>query len=262
MTYARFLHDFQWMSFKSRTVTPGWPGLPSTPETVPLYVTPNKSDKDDVPLNEKWLEYLEGINSSRGFKFIISPPAGWFNRNKLADSLGFGGNVVEIRELTNQAGRVKSFHYSDTPPSPNDYNFRTHPELIQKFTVITEDGGVTNPAEGIDVYTFLISRKPIYVPLARIEFFPNLPVEVTINRSLLWGLDIREQPTQFNKVVGKVGGGKTVSVFAYSPSATSVWGRIDEGWIPLCWYPNTGYKGPKYYTSWSMKTIPPVPPVS
>ncbi len=259
-TYARLLHDFQWMSFKSRTVTPGWPGLPSTPETVPLFISPNKSDKDDVKLSAEWDTYLQELNSERAYKFIISPPAGWFNRNKLADSLGFGGNIVEVTEIVKQSAKIKSFSFSNKPPSAESTNFRTHPELVHKFTVITNGGQVVNPADDIDVFTFVIGRGALYVPLTRLEFFPKLPIEVSVGLTKNFGLDVMESPGLNSKKVGKLGAMKKAKVTAYAPSACNVWGRVEKGWIPLCLYPTNGTL--TYYTSWKMKTVPPVSPRS
>jgi hypothetical protein len=255
--YARLLHDFQWMSYKSRTVTPGWPGLPSTPETVPLFVSPNKSDKDDVKLSDAWDTYLRAINSERGYKFIISPPAGWFNRNKLADSLGFGGNVVEVTGIVKQSAKIKAFNFNNSPPSENT-NYLSHPELVHKFTVITSAGKVVNPAEDIDVYTFVIGRSELYVPLVRLELFPKLPMTVSTGLTKAFGLDIREAPTLYNKVIGKLAAMKKATVTAYAPSGSNVWGKIDKGWIPLMLRPQNGPE--VYYTTWKMKTSPPPTP--
>jgi hypothetical protein len=258
MTYARLLHDFQWMGYKSRTVTPGWPGLPSTPETVPFFVSPN-AEKDDVPLDHRWDEYLRALNSARGYKFIMWPPAGWFNRNDSADSLGFGGNVVEILEIVNESAKIKAYDFKKKPPDPENWNFQKHPELVHKFTVITKDGGVTNPADGIDVYIFVIGRKDLYVPLSRLEMFPRLPVDISVHPSFLLGLEIREAPQPGSRVLGKLAPERKTRVHEYAPRGTNVWGRIDGGWVLLCWYPTAKTK-PKYYTSWEMKTLPPVPP--
>lgn len=256
-TYARLLHDFQWMSYKSRTVTPGWPGLPSTPETVPFFKAP-KGGKDDVPLDDKWRAYLKELNSARGYKFIISPPAGWFNRNQMADSLGFGGNVVEIVEIANGAAKIKRFHYKDNPPPADSWNYEEHPELIHKFTVISPTGQVVNPANDIDVYVFVIGRGDLYVPLVRVEMFPSLPKDVTVNLSKAFGLNVREEPSMSSKVVQKYPARKQVTVSEYALRGSSVWGRTDKGWIALCWYPSNGR--PNYYTTWKMKTEPPVAP--
>ncbi|HSS97261.1 MAG TPA: hypothetical protein VLK33_09535, partial [Terriglobales bacterium] len=67
MQYARLVHDYQWMSFKSRTATPGWAGFSSTPETVPFCLHPNQgAPKDEIKLNEEWTEFTRGVNSPAG----------------------------------------------------------------------------------------------------------------------------------------------------------------------------------------------------
>lgn len=257
MPYARLLHDYQWMSYKSRTVTPGWAGLPTTPETVPFFRAP-KGGKDDVPLDDKWRKYLKNLNSDRAYKFIISPPAGWLNRNQNADALGFGGNVVEVEAIASGAARIKRFHYKDQPPPADSWNYEQHPELIHKFTAITQTGQVVNPANDIDVYTFVIGRGDLYVPLVRIELFPDLPKEVTINLSKLFGLNVREAPDIASKVVMKYPASKKIMILEYAPRASSVWGRTSDGWISLCWYPSNSK--PNYFTTWKMNTLPPVAP--
>lgn len=258
MRYARLLHDFQWMPYKSRTITPGWTGLRSTPETVPLFRGPSYSGKDDIKLSKDWLGYLRAINTPRGYKFIMWPPAGWFNKNKAADTLGFGGNVVEVHDTINGFAQVKVFSATTKPPSPTEFNFTLHPELVHKFTVISRKGGVANPANGIDVYTFLIGRGgPLYVPLDRMELFPDLPVEVTVNRSLS-RLDVMEKPREKSKVVEKLNPAKSIVIEEYAPRGVDVWGRCDKGWVQLSVYPKA--RQLKFFTSWRMKTLPALPP--
>jgi hypothetical protein len=260
--YARLLHDYQWMSYKSRTVSPGWAGLPSTPETVPFYVnsTAGSADKDDVILSTAWDKYLQQLNGERGYKFIISPPAGWFNRNKAADSLGFGGNVVEVISTDKKSAKIKAFHFKDNPPSASSWNFDSHPELVHKFTVITSTGQVVNPATDIDVYTFVIGRNNLFVPLTRIEMFPKLPQTVKVSLTKAFGLEIKSAPSDGAKTIGKFGTLKSITLTNYAPKGQEVWGETDEGWVKLYYYErNTKVN---YTTSWSMKTLPPVPPVN
>ncbi|MEX1248559.1 MAG: hypothetical protein WEA61_08750 [Anaerolineales bacterium] len=259
MRYARLLHDFHWMKYPSRTRTPGWAGLRSTPETVPLWVTPRKSsNKDDLPLGPSWEAYLRGINNERSFKFIMWPPAGWFNKNKNADTLGFAGNVVEVLGTEGSSARVKTFNLADRPPDPATWNFESHPELVHKFTVITRGGEVINPAEGIDAYIFLIGRKPLYIPLNRLEFFASLPAQIKINITTIPWLLVKDVPGKAGKNINKCLPLEKVTVYEYALRGTYVWGRTDKGWIALCWYPVAN--NCRYFTSWRMKTIPPVPP--
>lgn len=259
MRYARLLHDYHWMKYKSRTVTPGWYGLASTPETVPLFTSAGaRGAKDDLRFNSGWLEYLKGLNSEAAYKFIMWPPAGWFNKNKNADTLSFGGNIVQVKEIIKGSSHVETLELDDNPPNPRHINFETRPDLVHKFTVITRQGNVINPGDGIDVYTFVIARKPMYIPMNRLEFFPRLPVDVTIKATTVPWLLVKDAPGSTGKVVGRMLPLQKFTVHEYAPRGTYVWGRTDNGWIALCWYPRVGTL--RYYTSWQMKTIPPLPP--
>ncbi|MEX2160346.1 MAG: hypothetical protein WD751_00375 [Anaerolineales bacterium] len=249
------------MKFPSRTRTPGWAGLRSTPETVPLWLTPRKSShKDDLPLGQAWMAYLRSLNDDRGYKFITWPPAGWFNKNLNADTLGFAGNVVEVLGIEGNSARVRTFNMGDKPPDPAKWNFETHPELVHKFTVITRNGGVVNPAEGIDAYIFLIGRKPLYIPLNRLEFFPSLPAKISIKVTTLPWLLAKDAPGSAGQKIDKYLPMASATVYEYAVRGTYVWGRTDKGWIALCWYPVANKW--RYFTSWRMKTIPPIPPKS
>lgn len=256
--YARLLHDYQWMKYKSRTVTPGWAGLRSTPQTVPLFTNKSLGRKDDIWLGAAWTEYLKGLHDERGFKFIMWPPAGWFNKNTAADTLGFGGNVVEVLSIEGKGAQVKTFDVSDKPPHPATWNFETHPEIVHKFTVISHSGAVINPAEGVDIYVFLIGRGPLYVDLKRLEFFPKLPVQIKVNANTLPCLLVKDAPG--GKNIDRMLPLEAASVYEYAPRGTYVWGRTPKGWIALCWYPDVHRC--RYFTSWRMNTIPPVPPRS
>lgn len=258
MRYARLLHDYHWMKFKSRTATPGWPGLSSTPETVPLFTSAGaRGAKDDLRLNSGWMKYLEDLNSPEAFKFIKWLPAGWFNKNNLADTLGFGGNVVQVREISKSSARVETLALEDNPPDAKRFHFESRPDLIHKFTVITRLGNIINPANGMDVYIFLIGRKPMYIPLNRLEFFPRLPVDISIKSTTVPWLLVKDAPGSAGKVIDRMLPLQKFTVHEYAPRGTYVWGRTDKGWIALCWYPKIGTL--RYFTSWQMKTIPPLP---
>ncbi|MCL5429535.1 MAG: hypothetical protein M1347_07055 [Chloroflexi bacterium] len=259
MRYARLLHDYHWMKYKSRTATPGWAGLISTPETVPLFLSAGaNSNKDDLKLGIYWTSYLRGLNSPGAFKFIMNPPAGWFNKNKLADTLSFGGNIVRVKGIVKGSAKVDTFELDSNPPDPARFNFESRPDLVHKFTVVTRQGNIINPANGMDVYTFVIGRKPMYIPLKRLEFFPRLPAEITIKATTVPWLLVKDAPGSVGKAIGRALPLQKMTVDEYAPRGTYVWGRTDKGWIALCWYPKVGTL--RYFTSWQMKTIPPVPP--
>lgn len=258
MRYARLLHDYHWMKFRSRTATPGWSGLASTPETVPLWISAGLwGEKDDLKLETAWMEYLKQLNSAAAYKFILWPPAGWFNQNDRADTLSFGGNIVQVKGITKGAAHVSTFELEDRPPNPARVNFETRPDLVHKFTVITRRGSIINPGTGLDVYIFVIGRKPMYIPLNRLEFFPRLPVEITIKATTVPWLLVKDAPGAPGKVIDRMLPLQTFTVHEYAPRGTYVWGRTDKGWIALCWYPKAATL--RYFTSWQMKTIPPLP---
>ena len=258
MRYARLLHDYHWMKYKSRTVTPGWArSMPSAPETVPLFKSP-KGGKDDLKLGPAWTAYIKGLNSAPAYKFIMSPPAGWFNKNTNADTLSFAGNIVQVKGIQNGSALVDTFNLEDSPPDPARFNFESRPDLVHKFTVITKQGNIVNPADGKDVYIFVIGRRQMYIPLNRLEFFPTLPAEITIKSTTVPWLLVKDAPGSVGRVIGRVLPLQKFTVEEYAPQGTYVWGRIKKGWIALCWYPKVGTL--RYFTSWQMKTIPPLPP--
>lgn len=259
MRYARLLHDYQWMKFKSRTLTPGWFGFNNTPETVPFKVNPApNAAKDDYKLPAAWERYVGQVNPKAGFKFIMIPKSGWLNTNQGADTLGFGGNVIEIiEEAKNGMARIGCFDVNDSPPDAS-WNYQTHPERVHKFTVITRNGGVQNPANGVDAYNIVFGRRPMYVEMSRFEYFPSLPFEATVSALSLPWLRLREQPHIQAKIVGNLKPLEKTQVLEYAPRGGDVWGRTPKGWIALAWYPSGSR--PRFFTNWHMATLPPPPP--
>jgi hypothetical protein len=247
------------MKFKSRTLTPGWNLFGNTPETVPLKTNPAPgAPKDDIRLSAAWQRYLSQVNPKEGYRFIMIPRSGWLNKNSNADTLGFGGNVVEIiEEARNGMARIKTFNVNDAPPA-SSWNYETRPELVHKFTVITRNGGIQNPQNGIDSYNIVIGRGPLYVEMSRIEYFPMLPFEAVVGATTLPWLRVREHPDLKSAVAGNLKPLERVEVLEYAPRGGSVWGRTAQGWIALAWFP-AGSR-PRFYTNWRMATLPPPPP--
>jgi hypothetical protein len=251
MSYlARFKHDFQWSTEWIRPKR-----LELYPETVPLFVAPRRgAGKDDVRLSAAWTVFVQALNPDLG-KYIFTPEAGWLNSNESADSLGFGGNVVRILEEPNKEwARLDCFKAQDAPPDPSVVNFQNGDPRIQKFTAISRDGRIRNAGAALDVYTVLLGRGDLYVPIERIEKFPDLPISVVINEAELRGesLRVRTRPEASAPVVMGVKRGK-VDILEYAPRGANVWGRLAAGWIALL------YDG-RSFTSWSMETTPPVAP--
>ena len=174
--YARILYDTQipLYHYQARSADPEWKGLNSPPQTCPLWKGP-KGGKDDIPIQKTtWLDYLREINSLAAFKFIQWEPAGWYNKNKSADTLAFAGNIVEVIGIKGTAAQVKTFQFNNAPKNPKqfakEFNHETHPELVHFFTVITRSGFVIKPSFGLQTYIFLIGRTPLYIPLSRLVF--------------------------------------------------------------------------------------------
>jgi len=249
MSYlARFKHDFQWAVDWIRPQK-----LDTYPETVPLFVAPNKTaGKDDVRLSAAWTVFVQTINPDQG-KFILTPKAGWLNSNESADSLGFGGNVVRILDEPNKDwAHVHSFKAQDSPPDPRIVNYQAGDPRIQKFTAVAQGGIIRNAGPGLDVYSVLLGRGELYVPKERLEKFPELPVQAMIDEKELRGeaLRVRSRPEAIAPVVRGLKSG-SVQILEYAPRGSNVWGRIAGGWIALL------FEG-RNFTTWSMETTPPL----
>lgn len=258
MRYARLLHDYDWMGYKSRTLTPGWYLFSNTPETVPFKIgMSDGAPKDDIKLTTPWEKYIAGVNPKAGYRFIMIPKSGWLNKNDLADTLGFAGNVIEVINEERGFARVKAFDVAARPPNADDWNYETHPELVHKFTVITAKGGVQNPSSGLDSYNILIGKRPLYVGLERIEYFPRLPFAATVKATTVPWLRLREAPDAKAAVVDKLLPLAETQILEYAPRGNDVWGRTEKGWLALMLYRGSW---PSYYTTWRMSTLPPLPP--
>jgi hypothetical protein len=136
------------------------------------------------------------------------------------------------------------------------YTYENAPQFIHKFTVITRKSSIVNPPAG-DIYYPLISRNILWFPLEKLEPFPTLPLVVTIQAGL--GINVRQEPRVEAQKVRAIPWGAMVEILEYKPVASSVWGRIIDGWIALCYYPS-GSAGPQYFTTWYMQTTPPIAP--
>jgi len=174
---ARLKNDFELEEFDhmSRTANENWGGLSSTPETVPLMGANVYGErvvltgKRTLPLLERHQKLLERINSHAAFKYITEPKAGWFNTGLWkAESIGFGDNLVEVEHSLDNHAQIKTIDYYQEDLSGLSY--ATHPWLIHRFTVVTRKGTLIRPGNGVDVYIFLISKVPLWVPAARLDY--------------------------------------------------------------------------------------------
>jgi hypothetical protein len=223
--------------------------------------------KGDVWLSKKWKDYLQAINPPGGADFALEPQAGWLNANIKADTLGFGGNFVEVLRTVGVYAQVKCFNDEDDPPDPTQSNYLSGDPRIQKWTVVTQRGNIINPAKGRDIYTVLIGSGDLWLHVSRLEFFPDLPMDVQVSWKAWRGLFVRSSPERnSDNVIGVVGPysfSHPITLLEYAPRGSSVWAKVrlvdgKEGYLAALWYPAP--KQLNYYTSWKMLTDPPIAP--
>jgi len=180
---ARLKNDFELaeFGFKSRTAQDWWGGLSSTPETVQLMAGNVQGDrvrltgKRVCTLNEEQRRALKRINLDPAYRYIIVPRAGWFNTGEWkAESLGFGDNLVEVLRIVGRHAEIKTIDYYTNPFPGIDHH--TNPELVHRMTVVTRKGTLIRPGRGLDVYIFLISKVPMWIPVSRLDFVNLKPI--------------------------------------------------------------------------------------
>lgn len=204
-----------------------------------------------------WEGYINMLNDNDAgkLKYLKSPITALFNTAGFPqmESLTMGGNIVTLDEIQGDWVRVHTMDYS-SPPSAGEVNYFTRPDLVHKFVIVgwrksSRITTLSNPSQGAIYYPF-VSNRPVWVQMDRLESFPILPMEITAN------VDVSVQPEpgpeiEENKL--KLFEGTATTLIAYYPSGSDVWGRVTRGgWIPLV------FRG-RYYTSWSMATVPPPP---
>ena len=261
--YFRVKHDTQLeiYNYKSRTAASSWPAeLPQTPETVPLFVDPKPAAGTyRTVVNGNWEIYIDALNNhnQKKLRFLKSDSTALFNGAGFPqlESLTMGGNLITLDAFQGQWGQVHTMDYRE-PGSLKEVNYVTRPDLVHKFVVVgwsrkTKKTYWATTPQG-DLYWPLVTSKPVWIPLERLEAFPNLPMEVTAKTTQ----KIRKEPATDSRSIGReFKEGETGTIMEYYPSASNVWGKLrDGGWIALLL--NSGYP-----TSWSMQTSPPPPPV-
>src|SRR5690606_17425166 len=171
----------------------------------------------------------------------------------VAESISAGGNVVRVLEIRNGSGRIEMLHVADAPPSVDDLNYYSTPWLVTKFTSVSEDGALGN-AGGIDVYFPNLSKdeEGYWVDLDRAEFFPYLPLCVTVEEE---GMHLYAEASDESDSLGALPIGQSLALREYLPQASDVWGRTDYGWLLLAYQVNGV---PVYPTTWEMETRPPI----
>jgi hypothetical protein len=258
LQYFRIKHDNQLAEFdyKSRTAD-NWGGVGlQTPEVISMFVDPRPSGGSNrTKVDGSWEVYIDALNNKdeQKLRYLKGNKTALFNGSGFPnlESITMGGNVITIIELQGGWGRVNTINY-DQPGSLKDVNYMTRPDLVQKFVVVgwrkdTKTTYWVNPPPG-SIYWPLVSSKPIWIPLDRLEPFPSLPKTV----KAVTTQKIRKTPSTDGKATGlELVEGDSARIIEYYPSGSNVWGRLaDGGWIALVlnW---------KYPTDWKMETLPP-----
>lgn len=265
--YYRVKHDHQLAlyNYKSRTFDENSDGIRiQTPETVPLYVLPKlTSGTLRTSMDGPWEAFIDALNNydQADLSYLKASATALFNTAGFPQmqSLTMGGNIITLDEIQGEWGRVHTLDYS-SPPNAVEVNYVTRPDLIHKFVVVgwkksSKTTIIVYPPRG-DLYWPLVTKRPVWIQMERLERFPGPPFIVTANKDLY----IQPEPgPTIEETRFQVSAGESVRVIQYYPSGSNVWGRVQSGgWIPLLWYTVNG--APKYYTSWQMETLPPPPP--
>jgi hypothetical protein len=257
--YYRVKHDHQlaMYNYKSRTEDGNSEGmLRQTAEVVPLLVLPKeRSGTDRTRLSGGWGVFIDALNNNdeNKLRYLKSKGTALFNTAGFPqlESLTMGGNIVRLEQIQDGWGRVRTMDYS-MPPNAAEVNYFTNPDLVHKFVVVgwrrsTKSTILVKPPKG-DLYWPLVTRRPVWIQMERLEAFPTLPLEVIAN------VDLYVQTTpgpQREKTGRQLIAGQSAKVIAYQPAGPNVWGKLPNGrWIPLLY-------GGQYLTSWKMETVPP-----
>lgn len=257
--YFRVKHDHQlaMFNYKSRT----WDGnsdglLRQTPEVVPLFLLPKEgSGTGRTSLTGGWEVLINSLNNNdqNKLRYLKSAGTALFNTAGFPqlESLTMGGNIIRLDKIQGEWGQVHTMDPS-SPPNAAEVNYATSPDLIHKFVVVgwrrsNKTTILVKPPKG-DLYWPLVSRRPVWIQMDRLESFPILPLEVTISKELY--LQTTPGP-DLDKTGRKLSAGQSAKVVAYQPAGPDVWGSLQNGrWIPLLY-------GGQYFTSWKMETVPP-----
>lgn len=261
LKYYRLKHDNQlaMYNYKSRTFDGNSEGMRNqTPEIVTLFLEPKStSGTGRTTVDGGWEIFIDALNGNDGAKlnYLKSDISALFNTAGFPqmESLTMGGNVITLEEVRGDWGRVSTLDFG-SPPNASEVNYSTRPDMVHKFVVVgwrrsSKTTIIVNPPKG-DIYYPLVSRRSVWVPMERLEAFPALPMEITVNEELY--IQSTPGPT-IEQTRFRLSAGDSVRLIDYQPTGSNVWGRVQGGgWIPLLLYP-------KYFTSWQMGTLPPPP---
>lgn len=284
----RLMHDFQWLvdpesglPVASRMDLPDWPSgfnLDAYPQVVPLWVDP-KGGEGAYKLSRPWAQRMHQHNPDpESFAKLIRPAAGLINPRggqdglpadlsqydgeTVAEGIGSGGNVYEWVERKNGSVRLQLIDFQSTPDSRQNLDYWTSPTKVNAFTAITKSGDVAK-CVGRDVFFFNLGKPGAgWVPEERVEYFPELPMEISVTTGD--GLNLRSQPSTSGTVVKKLQPGQLMQLLDYQPRGSDVWGEIQlptgqRGFVALV-YSTPGTTRYQEFTSWHMQTRPPLAP--
>ena len=251
--YARGMWDFQLAMFNyTRRVN----HLAATPATIPF--NSNKFTFKDiaVPINQAWYDFVQQVNPRESRRFITAAHTGWVNQEwtagvefPKAERIVMAGNALRVIDIVDEFAQIEAYDFYRDSPSPQTDTYETVPWKVHKFTVIANGNAIRNPGAGLDAYYPVFrTGKEMWISLGRIELFPLLPTPVRI-----------EVPTIVHKPFGvaterRLAAGDVRELIDYRLTGSSVWGAVEEGWIPLLL---NGVYSP---TDWRMKTPPPLAP--
>lgn len=259
--YFRVKHDSQLAiyNYRSRTAAADWGGVDLfTPEVVPMYLTPHPAGGSySTVLNGNWEIYIDSLNGNdkQKLRYLKADNTALFDHKGFPhlESLTMGGNIVTLAEIKDGWGRVNTLSFSQ-PGALKEVNYVTRPDMVHKFVVVVWDKQTrktfwVDPPPGA-IYWPLVTDRPAWIPMDRLEPFPILPMTVTAKTAQ----PIRKTPSVNGEETGyEFAEGESGQIVEYFPSASNVWGRLrGGGWIALTlnW---------KYLTNWSMETLPPPP---
>jgi hypothetical protein len=263
--YFRVKHDHQLAiyNFKSRTVSPNWAYAKQTPEILPMFPIPKEGTGTiRTPVDGAWERFIDQLNGNDKGKLVYLKSAGTALFNGAGfpqmESLTMGGNIVTLEAISDGWGRVHTMDYSD-PGNASIENYFTRPDLVHKFVLVswnTKNKTTIwpNTPKG-DIYYPFVVRNDVWVQMDRLEPFPILPMVV----SAVETQDVRKEPKADSDLTNtRLEAGQTATIIQYAPSASDVWGQLQNGgWILLFSYTK---EGPTSFTTWSMATLPPRPP--
>ena len=264
--YFRVKHDHQLAlyNFRSRTVSPDGGYTKQTPEILPMFPIPKEGTGTiRTPVDGAWERFINDLNGNNNGKltYLKSSGTALFNGAGFPqmESLTMGGNIVTLEAISNGWGKVHTMDFN-SPGNASVENYFTRPDLVHKFVLVswnTKNKTTIwpNTPKG-DIFYPFVTRNDAWVQMERLEPFPILPMNV----SVVITQDVRKEPKADSELTStRLEEGKTATIIQYHPSASDVWGQLQNGgWVLLFSYTKDG---PTHFTTWSMATMPPNPPL-